>query len=125
MTLIDTSCWIEFLRGKENPASRTVLSLLQAGEAASCDIISVELWSGVRDGAERKALEELERELPSLSLDHEVWSIARTLAFRCRRAGLNARVPDLMISACAIRHDVPVESIDTDFAAILAVARKM
>lgn len=48
VTLVDSTSWIEFLRGHESEPAQRVQSLLAGGEAAWCDLIAVELWNGVR-----------------------------------------------------------------------------
>lgn len=125
MTLIDSSSWIDFLRGQPTEAAGRVQNLLIAGQAAWCDLIAVELWNGVRVGKERKALDELEMELTSYSLDAEVWEIARKLAFRCRQSGVTAPTTDLVIAACAKKHNLALEHCDNHFNKILPVAAKL
>jgi predicted nucleic acid-binding protein len=122
MTLIDTSSWIEFLRGRESPASLRVRSLLMRGEAAWCDITLVELWNGARGCAEKKALADLENELPVLPISEQVWSGARTLTRRAREKGVIVSTVDIIIAACAAISKTPLEHCDTHFESIIALA---
>lgn len=48
MILINTSCWVHALRRAGNPVIRArVKALMEAGEAAWCPPIRLELWNGV------------------------------------------------------------------------------
>ena len=57
MKLVDTSAWIHQMRSKGDPLVRArVEELLQAGEAAWCAMVRLEVWAGVGDERERRAL---------------------------------------------------------------------
>jgi predicted nucleic acid-binding protein len=125
VTLVDSSSWIDFLRGRQTQSALRVQHLLAGGEAAWCDLIAVELWSGVRVGHERKALDELEGELASFALDADVWRLARKLAFRSRQSGITAPASDIIIAACAANYDLELEHCDSHFDKILPIAKKL
>ncbi len=125
MTLVDSSSWIEFLRGHQSEPALRVQHLLAAGEASWCDLIAVELWNGVRVGRERKALDELETALTTFPLDNDVWKLARKLAFRCRQSGITAPSTDIVIAACAVNHDLQLEQCDSHFDKILPIAARL
>lgn len=125
MTLVDSSSWIDFLRGLQTGPALRVQHLLASGEAAWCDLIAVELWNGVRVGKERRALDELEMELALVSLDASVWKLARKLAFRCRQSGLTAPSNDIVIAACAAAHRLDLEHCDKHFNDILPLAKSL
>lgn len=118
--LIDTSSWIEALRSQGNPQIRArVAELILQGRAAWCDLVVVELWNGAGGSYERKKLAELEREIPCLPTDEQVWQLARRLAQQCRKQGKTVPVADLVIAACALVHQAPLDHQDSHFAAIL------
>lgn len=123
VTLVDSSSWIDFLRGQQTEPALRVQHLLTTGQAAWCDLIAVELWNGVRVGKERKSLDELEAELSVFALDADVWKRARKLAFRCRQSGITAPSSDIIIAACAVTHDLELEHCDKHFDAILPLAK--
>jgi len=122
MVLIDTSSWIDSLRerGRKEVRQR-VADLMNAGNAAWCDVVRVELWNGVRGDRERKLMAELETIVPSLPVDQDVWTLAVELAKKARAAGLNLPSPDLIIVACAQRHKVSVEHADKHLERLLAL----
>ena len=116
MKLIDTSAWIHQMREKGDPAVRArVETLLRAGEAAWCDMVRLEIWSGVGNERERRALREYEAVVPTLPTDAGVWRAACDLASRARRAGKTVPASDVLICACARRHGVPIEHADAHF----------
>src|SRR5262249_19747118 len=59
--LVDSSLWVHQLRKSGEAAKRDrVHALLQAGEAAWCPPVRLELWRGVTSDAERHALRRYE-----------------------------------------------------------------
>jgi len=118
MKLVDTSSWIEFLRGEKNECSRRVGDLLKANEAAWSEPIQLELWNGAhRD--EWHTLEELETLIVPLHVDATVWQKSIGLARKCRAAGLTVPATDLLIAACALHHRLEVEHNDQHYPKIL------
>jgi len=126
IVLIDTSSWIEALRttGKREVRER-VLSLMVEGRAAWCDMIAVELWNGARGDYERQRLSELDKEIACLQITHDVWQKARVLARKCRLSGQTVPTADLVIAACALTHNVPIEHQDDHIDQILSIDAPM
>lgn len=113
VVLIDTSSWIEALRQTGNTEVRErVTSLMISGRAAWCDMVIVELWNGARGDYEKQKLKELEKEILSLQITTAVWQKAKILAQRCRQSGQTVPSADLVISACALSHNVAIEHCD-------------
>ena len=116
MILIDSSCWIHTLRRKGDPAiAGKVLAYMQQGQAAWCPMVRIELWNGVGSEEDRAILRQMEQTIPELNVDDKVWQEATELADRCRRAGKTVPATDLIIAACARRHQVPLEHADRHF----------
>lgn len=114
--LIDTSSWIHLLRPDGDPAVRTrVERALQSGAACWCPIVRLELWTGAGGEREKKALRDFERLLPELAIDDGVWLGAYELARKARSGGVSIPAADLLIAACAKRHDADLEHSDSDF----------
>ncbi len=125
MKLVDTSSWIEYLRGHDNEIALRVKELVRLDRAGWCDLIAVELWNGIRPGPEEKALADLEEAVTSFALTSEVWQKARRLALRCREAGLTVPANDVIISACAANYGLEIECFDDHFDKIMPVAAKL
>lgn len=116
--MVDTSAWIEFLRGTAGPICARVDALLEA-EIATCHPIRMEVLAGARDEAHLQSLRGLLARatlLPTEPVDYEA---ASAMYRACRRNGETVRkLIDCLIAAVAIRHDVPVLHADNDFEAI-------
>ncbi|MFB3882059.1 MAG: PIN domain-containing protein [Armatimonadota bacterium] len=122
MRLVDTSAWIHALRPDGDPATASrVRSLLEAGEAAWCPMIELELWSGARGAHERRVLEEMGRFLVRLEITDGVWRAAFALARAARQKGKTVPSTDILIAACARTHSVELEHADEHFIALAAV----
>lgn len=113
MTIVDSSSWIEALRERGSSEVRSrVESLLSAGEAAWCPMVRLELWRGVRNGAERRFLELLEQRVDSFDINNAVWDAAIDLMNKARGSGLTAPSTDVLIVATAHYHGVQLEHCD-------------
>ena len=116
MILVDSSSWIHMLRPKGDVSvAGRVARALEAGEACWCPIIRLELWNGAGGEREKRVLRDFERLLPELAIDDEVWNAAFELARRARAAGISVPATDILIAACARRHEVELEHADSDF----------
>ncbi len=125
MILVDTSSWIEYLRGTESEAGDRVEVLVLSGEAAWCDMTLVELWHGARGAKEKKELAEMEKEIDRVSVDAGVWRLAAQLALKSREKGLTVPLSDIIIAACAVRNGLKLEHVDSHFDKLLPVARAL
>lgn len=120
MILVDTSAWIEFLRDTGSPACERVDALL-GGELATCDVIRMEVLAGARDGSHLRALQGLMARPTLLRIDSADYEQGARIYRICRRAGATVRsLVDCLIGAVALRHDVPILTVDADFAALAA-----
>ena len=125
MKLVDTSSWVEYLRGRESEAGDKVETLVLSGEAAWCDITLVELWHGVRGAKEKRELADMENEIERVSVDAAVWRFASKLALCCREKGITVPTSDIVIAACAVTHKLELEHQDTHFDDILPIANNL
>jgi len=114
--LVDSSLWVHQLRKSGDPAKRDrVNALLEAGEAAWCPPVRLELWRGVTNDAERKTLRRYEALLPDFEISAAVWQRSIELADRARASGLTVPLADLVIFACARIHGLDVAHDDAHF----------
>jgi len=114
--LVDSSLWVHQLRKRGDPAKRDrVNALLQNGEAAWCPAVRLELWRGVTNEEERKALRRYEALLPDYEISTEVWIRSIRLADRGRASGVTVPLTDLLIFACAQIHRLDVGHDDIHF----------
>jgi predicted nucleic acid-binding protein len=113
--LIDTSAWVEFLRGTDSPVCDAVDRLLD-NDLATCDAISMELLAGARDEKQLTELRGLLARttvLPTTPADYE---LAAGMYRSCRSRGETVRkLIDCLIAAVAVRADVEILHADADF----------
>jgi predicted nucleic acid-binding protein len=116
--LVDTSAWVEYLRGTGSRAHRRVRELLESEERlASTEVVVMEVLAGARDDAH---LEQLRRLLFGCELlplsglsDYED---AAALYRQIRRAGKTVRsLTDCLIAVVAIRAGAELVHADRDF----------
>lgn len=115
MILIDTSAWVEFLRGTGSPACDRVEALLD-GEIATCDAIRMEVLAGARDEHHLERLRRLLARASVLPTTRADYDEAAALFRRCRREGSTIRrLIDCLIASVAIRAATPILHNDGDF----------
>lgn len=118
MILVDTSAWVEFLRGTNSPVCEAVDRLL-GGDLASCDAISMELLAGARDERQLAQLRGLLARATMLPTMPAEFESAAALYRSCRSHGATVRkLIDCLIAAVAIGADVEVLHADADFATL-------
>jgi predicted nucleic acid-binding protein len=116
-TLVDTSAWVDYLRRSKNATSAAVRQLIDVGEAATTDVVIMEVLAGSTDPDQitswERALDyaELLEQVP-----REDAETAAHLYRACRRAGESPRqLTDCLIAAVALRNGVPVLHRDRDY----------
>lgn len=125
MILVDTSVWVDYLRGDDTDATRRLRSLLgETPEAVCiCEPIVMELLAGASDEAMLMRLERLTNVLTRLGVDELLDFRAAAAIYRgCRQAGLTVRsLADCLIAAVAVRHGATLVHKDADFESIALV----
>lgn len=118
MTLVDTSAWVEFLRGTGSTTHQTVRSLLERGAPIyTTDVVVLEVLAGARDDAHERRLRRLIARCDHVPVGGlATYETAAGLYRTCRRAGETVRaLTDCLIAAVALRIEVPVLHDDRDF----------
>ena len=118
MILVDTSAWVEFLRGTGSAVCIAVDRLLDQ-DLASCDAISMELLAGARDERQLAQLRGLLARTTMLPTSPADYELAAGLYRTCRGKGETVRkVIDCLIGAVALRADVELLHADVDFSVL-------
>ena len=116
MILVDSSAWIEFIRGTGSSVNMAVRSGLLRNDLAHCDVVLMEILAGARDESHLKQLQTVmarPRFVPIVSTDYED---AAALYRQCRRGGETVRkLNDCLIGAVAVRVRAPVLHRDAGF----------
>lgn len=117
MILVDTSVWIDYLNGVENPHTDALDAGIVDGIVAMGDLIFLEILQGIRDDREyeitRRSLETLDQ--------YEMLGTAR--AGKCaenfralRKQGITIRkTADVIIATFCIERQMPLLFADRDF----------
>ena len=118
MILVESSVLVQVQR---LPASREAIelgALISSGEATVTGPVIMEYLRGARSQQEIEFLAERVVSLKYLEVDQQAWVIAGRLSNRLLRAGTTMSSMDVTIAAVAIRHGVPLYTLDTGFGRI-------
>jgi predicted nucleic acid-binding protein len=118
--LIDTSVWISFLKKHDGSAILALRRALRDGDAATTDVVLMEVLAGTTDSARAAAWDRLLSQTAYLAQEPRTDAEAAARIYRvCRRARETPRrLTDCVIAAVAIRNEVPVLHRDKDFEVI-------
>ena len=120
--LIDSSCWIDFLRegAIQHPE---VASAIRNRTAMLCPVVWVELSSGMRGKREEQVLANIRDSCGWLEIDQETWTATADLRRAAKKKGLNCPLADVMVVACAKRHGADVLHRDKHLTALMELKR--
>lgn len=125
MYLVDTSVWIDFIRGKPGPAVDPLRSLVQSGQTVGiCAVIYQEILQGAESEQRFAAFRDFFNDVQFYHPKHLTQSYAQAayLFFSCRRQGLTIRSTiDCLIAQIAIEHDLILLHSDKDFTRMATV----
>jgi len=115
--LVDTSAWVEYLRGTGSPTSIRVRGYRDlTDELGITDVVVMELLASADSPGAEQRVEAIADGLPLLPVESVDYVEAAALYRRCRLRGETVRkLDDCLIAAVAIRNDVPVLHNDRDF----------
>jgi predicted nucleic acid-binding protein len=116
--VVDTSVWIDFLRGRRTRQAIRCVELIEGGEpVALTDVIFTEVLQGLQSEDEAQLVERHLRAFPVLRLEGlEDFGLAASLYRTARREGVTIRnTLDCLIAAPCIRTGAPLLHADADF----------
>jgi predicted nucleic acid-binding protein len=116
--VVDTSVWIDFLRGRRTRQALRCVELIEGGEpVALTDVIFTEVLQGLQSDEEARVVERHLRAFPVLRLEGlEDFGLAASLYRTARREGVTIRnTIDCLIAAPCIRTGAPLLHADADF----------
>ncbi|RFF31606.1 type II toxin-antitoxin system VapC family toxin [Wenzhouxiangella sediminis] len=122
MILVDTSVWIDYLNGVENPHTDALDAGIVDGIVAMGDLIFLEILQGIRDDREyeltRRSLETLDHyEL----FGHAMVGMCAENFRALRKRGITIRkTADVIIASFCIEHQMPLLFTDRDFEPFVA-----
>ena len=125
MYLVDTSVWVDYIRGGDDPHVSFLRTLLSNPVAVSIShLIYMEILQGARDSASYRRLKDhfqgqrfVDFEAPLAS--HEA---AARMYFDCRRRGVTVRSSvDCLVAQCAMESELTLLHHDRDFTRMATV----
>ena len=123
MILVDTSVWSLALRRRRKARlSSAEIAIVNEwkrksrnSETALIGIVRQEVLSGIRDQAQFQLLKNALDTFPHLTTSVADHDRAAECFNLCRSAGITGDPVDMLVCACAIRHDVAIFSVDPDY----------
>ena len=115
--LLDTSIWIDALRGKTPHIVEATEKLLKDDRILICGPILFEIKRGLRPPDRKKILPLLDA-LIRLSVDETVWDAAGDLDASLRKKGITIPPIDVIIAQVCLHHKVSLFTLDEHFQSI-------
>jgi predicted nucleic acid-binding protein len=118
LVVVDTSVWVDVLRGADSPTAARAIELIEDGApVALTDIILTELLQGLASERDAELAERYLRAFPFLRLETLAdFSLAAELYRTARKAGITIRnTTDCLIAAPCVRTGAPLLHADADF----------
>lgn len=115
--LVDSSVWIDLLRGRETAQVARLLQLIDDDDLLVGDLILLEVLQGARNEADARRFEEALLEFPTVNLLDPDMAIAAAANFRLLRShGITIRkTVDLIIGTFCIERGHALLHSDRDF----------
>jgi len=114
MTLIDTSIWIEYFRGKSAHTEFIEAGLNDGSVYITGPIIS-ELLQGVKSEKEFDMLASCVDAIPFLECETIDWMNTGKLSFNLRKKGITVPITDSLIAVIASRYKMRILTLDNHF----------
>ncbi len=118
MILVDTSVWIDFLRGEDTSYRKTLHSLIENEEdICLTGIILTEILQGIKDEKESKEIENYLLEFPVYNPEGlSTYIEAANIYKKCAKKGKTVRKTiDCLISAITVENNLVLFHNDKDF----------
>ena len=115
LVLVDTSAWIELLRGTDHAVRGILESLMVEDRVCLCAVVMAELIQGATTSNDLHAAEELGENLPMLKAEDKTWFEAGHMAQRLRQKGVTVGLLDCYLASLSIQHDCQLLTLDKHF----------
>jgi tRNA(fMet)-specific endonuclease VapC len=115
--LLDTSVWIDALRGRTPEIVSLTRELLNDDRVLICGPVIFEINRGLRH-TERKKITSFFDALTRLPVEEGVWEQAGDLDASLRRKGTTISPMDILIAQICQHHDVSLFTLDEHFSSV-------
>jgi hypothetical protein len=115
--VVDSSVWIDFLNGKDEPHVRRLRAALGAEEIAVGDLMLCEVLQGLDSEREAREVEALLRSFQIVPMAGDAVAVSAARNYRAlRRLGITVRKTiDLLIGTWCIENRIALLHNDSDF----------
>ena len=121
MVIADTSAWIAFQTKPDSKFGRAFDALLAGDEIVMVGPVLAELLQGARSEGDFSFFAERLGALAFLEADKDTWIKAGELNFQLRARGRVISMADLIVSALAIQHGIPIYTSARDYGEVLGL----
>jgi predicted nucleic acid-binding protein len=115
MVIADTSVWIEYFRGGQEPVRDALRRLIRTQQVALVGMVLAELLQGCRSEKEADRILSNLTGLRFLTDTFTTWRRAGALSASLRRKGITIPLSDFVIAALALEHRYQVYALDPHF----------
>ena len=115
--LLDTSVWVDALRGKTSDIVSVTQGLLNDDRVFTCGPVIFEIKRGLRS-TERKKILPLFDALIRLSVDETIWDAAGDLDAKLRRKDITLPPMDVLIAQICLHHKVFLYTLEEHFRSV-------
>jgi predicted nucleic acid-binding protein len=115
--MLDTSVWIDALRGKTPHIVAVTHALLNDDRIVICGPVIFEIKRGLRSADQKKILPLMDA-LIRLAVDEAVWDSAGDLDASLRKKGITIPPMDVIIAQTCLHHKVSLFTLDEHFRSI-------
>ena len=123
MVLIDTSIWVEYLRGNKKEIVESVTGLIRTRRAVLCGIVLSELLAGVSTKKSRDTLKETLDALDYTEVSKDTWILASAMSNDLKHRGISIPLSDLILAALSVENKSEIFTLDSHFARIPDIKR--
>lgn len=116
--LIDSSVWIEFLRGQNSSTIQKINALQGENLICICGMILSEVLCGIKNRSERANVYLNIKAFNFLNEDERIWKEAADIFIETRAKGIKIPLSDCIIAAVARNNGLKIYSFDGHFEAI-------
>lgn len=116
--LVDTSIWINYLKGQKSQFSDKVDEILTSSVIIVPKVAIAELIKGAKSEKEIKAIEQLLEAFHIIDSTRNTWIKAGKLSFSLKRSGITINLVDCYIAILSIENNCKIFSIDEHFSVI-------
>jgi predicted nucleic acid-binding protein len=113
--MIDSSCWVEFLRGGNKDIADKVEGLIESDRAAICGIVELEIIQGIRNKNQSVLIRNLFGIIKYYDFERKDFINSGDSIKKLRSEGITIAPSHALIAELCIRNKLSLMTLDKDF----------